>query len=64
MRLELVADRARRSKPPDGSRLQLFDSYFERYASTCAPECVDCYKEIAFANGISPAALAIAFCDS
>lgn len=52
------------SEPPESSRLQLFDSYFDRYASTCAPECVDCYKEIAFNHGISPAALAIAFCDS
>jgi len=49
---------------PKGTRLELFDSYFERYANTCAPECVECYKQAAFDHGISPAALAIAFCDS
>lgn len=49
---------------PKGSRLELFDSYFERYANTCAPECVECYKQAAFDHGISPAALAIAFCNS
>ena len=50
--------------PTAGTRLELFDSYFERYASTCAPESVACYKEVALAHGLSPAALAIAFCDS
>ena len=30
----------------------------------CAPECVELYKQLAFDNGISPAALAIAFCAS
>ena len=49
---------------PAASRLKLFDNYFERYANTCAPECVDLYKQTAFDFGISPAALAIAFCDS
>ena len=49
---------------PDGTRLQLFDSYFERYANTCAPECVQCYADAAAKFGLSPAALAIAFCDS
>ena len=49
---------------PEGTRLKLFDSYFDRYANTCAPECVECYKKLAFNHGISPAALAIAFCDS
>ena len=52
------------AEAPAGSRLRLFDNYFERYAQTCAPECVDCYSKAAFAAGISPAALAIAFCDS
>jgi aryl-alcohol dehydrogenase-like predicted oxidoreductase len=52
------------SEAPEGSRLQLFDSYFERYSNTCAPESVGCYKKMAFAHGLSPAALAIAFCDS
>ena len=47
-----------------GSRLSLFQGYFERYQKTCAPECVDCYRETAFLNNMSPAALAIAFCDS
>mmetsp|Transcript_13177 Transcript_13177/g.33769 ORF Transcript_13177/g.33769 Transcript_13177/m.33769 type:complete len:382 (-) Transcript_13177:327-1472(-) len=49
---------------PEGSRLKLFDAYFERYANTCAPECVQCYKDLAINHGISPAALAIAFCNS
>merc|ERR1719201_3124268 len=49
---------------PEGTRLKLFDSYFERYANTCAPECVECYKKAALEHGISPAALAIAFCDT
>jgi len=49
---------------PEGTRLKLFDSYFERYANTCAPECVDCYKRLALDHDVSPAALAIAFCDS
>jgi len=49
---------------PEGTRLKLFDSYFERYANTCAPECVECYKTAALNHDISPAALAIAFCDS
>jgi len=52
------------SKPPDGSRLALFDGYYARYSKTCAPECVDCYRQAAIVNDISPAALAIAFCDS
>ena len=52
------------TSPPKGSRLALFDNYFEKYSQTCAPECVDCYKGIALARDISPAALAIAFCDS
>jgi len=50
--------------PPKGSRLQLFDSYFDRYSGTCAPECVDCYSKIALNHDISPSALAIAFCNS
>merc|ERR1719486_898608 len=50
--------------PPPGSRLGLFDNYYERYMQTCAPECVDCYRSAALVFGISPAALAIAFCDS
>lgn len=49
---------------PEGTRLKLFDSYFERYANTCAPECVECYKKAALEHDISPAALAIAFCDT
>jgi len=49
---------------PEGTRLKLFDAYFDRYANTCAPECVECYKNLALENDISPAALAIAFCDS
>merc|ERR1719217_160411 len=52
------------SAPPPGSRLGLFDNYYERYLQTCAPECVDCYRSAALVFGISPAALAIAFCDS
>merc|ERR1712118_113466 len=50
--------------PPAASRLGLFDGYFERYSKTCAPECVDCYANIAAVHNLSPAALAIAFCDS
>jgi len=50
--------------PPPGSRLGLFDSYYERYLQTCAPECVDCYRSAAALFNISPAALAIAFCAS
>ena len=46
------------AEAPAGSRLRLFDNYFERYAQTCAPECVECYKKLAFNHGISPAALA------
>ena len=34
------------------------------YANTCAPECVECYKKAAFDYNLSPAAFAIAFCDS
>jgi len=49
---------------PANSRLGLFDSYYERYMKTCAPECVDCYRSAALAYDVSPAALAIAFCDS
>jgi len=49
---------------PDGSRLQLFDGYYARYMKTCAPECVDCYRTTALAHDMSPAALAIAFCNS
>lgn len=49
---------------PDGSRLKLFDNYFERYSSTVAPQCVDAYSKIAPLYDLSPAALAIAFCDS
>lgn len=49
---------------PEGTRLKLFDAYFDRYANTCAPECVECYKKLAFDHDISPAALAIAFCDT
>ena len=49
---------------PKNTRLDLFDAYFERYANTCAPECVECYKQVALEAGLSPAALAIAFCDS
>ena len=50
--------------PPRNSRLELFDGYFERYAKTCAPLCVDAYSKLAYNNGLSPAALAIAFCES
>merc|ERR1719440_262692 len=52
------------NEPPEGSRLKLFDGYYERYSQTCAPECVDCYRSTALVHDISPAALAIAFCDS
>lgn len=50
--------------PPVASRLALFDGYYERYMKTCAPECVDCYRSAAAVHDLSPAALAIAFCDS
>jgi len=49
---------------PQNSRLALFDNYFERYKATCAPLCVDAYCKSAFVHGLSPSALAIAFCDS
>merc|ERR1712087_80782 len=52
------------STPPANSRLALFDDYYQRYMQTCAPECVDCYRSTALAYDLSPAALAIAFCDS
>jgi len=50
--------------PPNDSRLALFDGYFERYAKTCAPLCVDAYCKMAYTYNLSPSALAIAFCDS
>jgi aryl-alcohol dehydrogenase-like predicted oxidoreductase len=52
------------SKPPAGSRLELFDGYFERYSSTSAPSAVEAYAELAQLHGLSPSALAIAFCES
>merc|ERR1712087_667141 len=52
------------SAPPAGTRLALFDGYYDRYMKTCAPECVDCYRSAALVHDLSPAALAIAFCDS
>lgn len=55
---------AGRPAPPEGSRLSLFDSYFERYSKTVAPQCVDLYAKLALQHDLSPSALAIAFCDS
>ena len=49
---------------PSGSRLKLFDGYFERYARTGAPAAVQAYCELAEDHGLSPAALAVAFCES
>jgi len=52
------------AQAPTGSRLALFDGYYERYINTCAPLCVEAYAQMAYVHGLSPAALAIAFCDS
>merc|ERR1711869_55133 len=49
---------------PQGSRLELFNGYFERYSGTRAPAAVEAYCELAELHGMTPAALAIAFCDS
>lgn len=50
---------------PEGSRLALFgDAYFQRFSGSCAPLCVDAYAKMAYVHGLSPAALAIAFCES
>lgn len=51
-------------EPPGGSRLELFGGYFERYTGTRAPAAVEAYCELATLHGLSPAALAIAFCES
>jgi aryl-alcohol dehydrogenase-like predicted oxidoreductase len=51
-------------QPPRGSRLELFGGYFERYSGTRAPAAVEAYCELAQLHGMSPAALAIAFCES
>lgn len=53
-----------RTRPPAGSRMTLFDGYFDKYALSCAPLSVDAYMEMAEDHGLSPSALAIAFCDS
>eukprot|EP00316_Scyphosphaera_apsteinii_P023831 CAMPEP_0119314280 /NCGR_PEP_ID=MMETSP1333-20130426/32292_1 /TAXON_ID=418940 /ORGANISM="Scyphosphaera apsteinii, Strain RCC1455" /LENGTH=336 /DNA_ID=CAMNT_0007319361 /DNA_START=217 /DNA_END=1227 /DNA_ORIENTATION=- len=50
--------------PPPGSRLELFGGYMERYLSTCGPQAVEAYCELAEVHGLAPAALAIAFCES
>jgi len=52
------------SMPPAGSRLELFGGYMDRYLSTRGPEAVDAYSELAETHGLSPAQLAIAFCES
>jgi len=49
---------------PTGSRLALFDGYMERYLGTKGPNAVEAYCDLAGAHGLSPAALAIAFCES
>jgi aryl-alcohol dehydrogenase-like predicted oxidoreductase len=50
--------------PPPGSRLALFGNYFDRYMATDAPQAVDAYYKLAVNNGLTPTALAIAFCES
>lgn len=52
------------SAPPAGSRLQLFDGYMDRYLATRGPESVEAYCELAELHGLTPAALAISFCES
>jgi aryl-alcohol dehydrogenase-like predicted oxidoreductase len=49
---------------PTGSRLALFDGYMERYLGTKGPNAVEAYCDLAEAHGLTPAALAIAFCES
>merc|ERR1711865_45193 len=52
------------SSPPEGSRLELFDGYMDRYLATRGPAAVEAYASLAESHGMSPAALAIAFCES
>jgi len=50
---------------PTDTRLNLFGSgYFDRFKGTCAPLSVEAYATLAEQYDLSPAALAIAFCDS
>jgi len=51
-------------EPPPNSRLSLFPGYMERYLRTTAPEAVADYAQLAVDAGLSPTALAIAFCES
>merc|ERR1712039_1065395 len=50
--------------PPAGSRLDIFSGYMERYLSTRGPQAVDAYCELAELHGLTPAELAIGFCES
>ena len=44
--------------------MALFGGYMERYLGSQGPEAVEAYCALASEHGISPAALAIAFCES
>ena len=52
------------TKPPAGSRLELFNGYMDRYLGTRGPDAVEAYCELAASHGLTPSALAIAFCES
>ena len=52
------------SSPPAGSRLALFGGYMDRYLATKGPDAVEAYCELANSHGLTPSALAIAFCES
>jgi len=62
--LDVVVRREEAAEPPGGSRLSLFPGYMDRYLRTYAPEAVADYAQLAVDAGLSPAALAIAFCES
>ena len=49
---------------PKGSRMELFDGYMARFLATKGPAAVDAYCELADIHSMSPAALAVAFCES
>jgi aryl-alcohol dehydrogenase-like predicted oxidoreductase len=62
--LDVVVRRESPPEPPQGSRLSLFGGYMDRYLGTYAPEAVADYAQLAVDAGLTPAALAIAFCES
>ena len=57
-----LAGKYLRGAKPDGARLSRWPAFGQRYAKVNVPEATAAYADLARSKGLSPAALALAFC--